>query len=106
MIDTINAYMPPLSKIPQPYNQKSDGEVEKAAHDFTSVFFNECVSKMLEEVKNEEEDFANDIYRSMFAQAIGEELTESQAGRSISNVILGDIIKMQEKLQGASNHDR
>lgn len=104
MIDSLqptNTQIAPV-QTPDLKGIKNEAEMEKAARDFTSVFFNECVSKMLEEMKTEDEDFASDIYRSMFAQAIGEKLTDCSAGRSISNVILGDIIKMQEKLQGGT----
>ena len=98
MIETINQ-MPPMSrKIPDIHRSE---DVEKAARNFTSVFFNECVNIMLEEARDPEEDFSGEVYRTLHSQILGEKMVESPAGRNIVNMLVVEISKMQERQHNA-----
>lgn len=103
MMDALNIQTNlPLNpgKIPDTRGIKDPAEIEKAARDFSSVFFSEYVGIMLDEVEDPDDEFSNDIYRTLHAQMIGKELVNSDPGRKISDMVIGDIIKMQAKQQG------
>jgi|GEM_PF-4797748 len=104
MIDPINVAPLMHRKTPDAEKLKNSQEVEKTARDFTSVFFNEYVGIMLEESKEEDEEFSSNIYRALHSQILGEKLTDSGAGRSITEMMVAEITKMQEKVQGG-RHD-
>ncbi len=102
MIDALNL-TPNLalaqSKIPSIRGSQDAAEIEKTARDFSSVFFSEYVGIMLDEVEEAEEDFSNDIYRTLHSQMIGEKLVDSDPGRKITEMLMAEINKMQAKIQ-------
>lgn len=100
MIDQIN--MPQnLAKIPTFKDAKDKNEIEKVARDFSSVFFSEYLSIMLEQTKEDDEDFEYDIYRGLNAKVIGEKLVDSDAGHKISEMLMAEINRMKERMQDA-----
>lgn len=90
-----------IAKIPEFKNVKDASQVEKVARDFSSVFFSEYLGIMLEQTKEDDEDFENDIYRTLNAKAIGEKLVDSDAGQKISNMLMAEINRMKERMQDA-----
>ena len=93
--------------LPKVEGYKNDIEAEKTAHNFTSVFFSEYVGLMLEEVENDEgdESFSFDVFKGVQAQALGERLADSPSGQKLTSIILDQIHKLQEKVEGGG-HER
>jgi hypothetical protein len=86
-------------KLPQLKTVKNEAEIIKTAHDFTSVFFSEYVGIMLDEAKDEDDDFGFEVARTLQSQALGEQLANTDTGRRMTDQLIGEITKMQIKAE-------